>query len=67
MYIHTLSAEKKENSMEKKDRRRKFAEGDNLVRISASVPESLLKKIQEQHPDVNISKFIRGAIEDKLK
>jgi len=47
---------------EKKDRRRKYAEGDKIVRLTISMPQSTYDQMIEDAGHLSASEYIRNLI-----
>lgn len=50
---------------EKKDRRRKYAEGDKIMRLTISMPESMYKQMIEDAGQLSASEHIRNLLKKK--
>jgi hypothetical protein len=48
--------------MEKQDRRRKYPEGEKLVRFTISMSETQYKEVLEAAGDSSVSKYIRDSL-----
>lgn len=53
--------------MKTTDRRRKYPEGEKVVRLTISMSESQYKEILEDAGDTNISKYIREVLAKSKK
>jgi hypothetical protein len=49
-------------TMKTTDRRRKYPEGEKIVRLTISMSESQYKEILEDAGDTNVSKYIREVL-----
>lgn len=52
--------------MEKQDRRRKYPEGEKIIRFTISMSETQYKEILEAAGDSSVSKYIREALNKSM-